>query len=174
MSFAENVTPAAAPAAYAQGVAVRRFRNLADQRSADAFKVTAVAQTAVHAFVNEQNEAWNQDAEREADEENVARDWCGWAVGAHRWCDDAGVVGRECQCELVFFSLLEQIEIEGFLDFLLAFYGQRYLACPGDEAIFPACGSVASDQRVELGLKSAPWLVSDETSALRMLRRFLS
>ena len=105
-----------------------RQRNLAGKRQGQVLEVLAAAHPGVHALKQVDHRHGDQQAEDEGHHQNLALVGGGRYHGAHRGRDHPGVVGSEGLRELVLLALLEQEEVERFLDLLLTLHGEQVSA----------------------------------------------
>ena len=109
-------------------------RQLAEEGGGHVFQVFSPTHGGVEDFLEVEPGEGDREAQEQGDEVDhllVGRDR---SVGAARGGDDARVVGGEGLGELVLLALLEQIEVQSFLDLLLALVGEQAAGLERDVA----------------------------------------
>ena len=109
-------------------------RQLAEEGGGEVLKVLAAAHSRVEDLLEVEPGEGDGEAEEEGDQQDhllVGRDrGVGAAGGGH----DTGVVGGEGLREFIFLAFLQQVEVQGLLDLLLALVAQELAGLQGDVA----------------------------------------
>ncbi len=113
------------------GLVGRLVGYLAHKGEGEAVEVLAASHHGVGALLDEDDDHGDEQAQRQGNQEDVLLDGSGGRHGAAGQRDDAGVVGGEGLREFVLLTLLQQVEVEGFLHFLLALHAEQVLGLVG-------------------------------------------